>query len=274
LKILERKQQLTESVRTFLSHMRGLQHNLNKHLTHVAGDNPENRDLLTDCQLLTIIIANALPQYRRKFLTKRPPSLNDAEVEMIMMEDAAKKCPNPMSAAIEDVRSMLVDMKRSDEPKGEKKKGKRKRDESSEEEELGDEKDTNSNRVMKKIKAVEDSVKEVTRTINAIAWRDRRDTSSSYKNRDRDRDCNRGRYNDNGHKQDYRNGRRNGSQRCRNCQKPGHHYTNCRNPAVCFNCGSNRHFASKCPEKESSNKDKRDSYSPCPFEVNMISRKS
>src|SRR4051812_24606531 len=87
IEILERKQQPTESVRIFLSHMRGLQHNLNKHLTHVASDNAKNRDLLTDRQLLTIIIANALPQYCRKFLTRRPPNLNEAEIEMIMMED-------------------------------------------------------------------------------------------------------------------------------------------------------------------------------------------
>jgi hypothetical protein len=273
IEIMERKQGPTESVRTYLSHMRDLQHNLNKHLTHVTRNDVENRELLTDRQLLTIIIANTLPQYRRKFLARRPPSLDEAEIEMIMMEDAAKNCLNPMSTAIEDVRSLLVTMAKGDELKSEKKKSKRKRDESSEEEEPSDETDPNSKRVMKKIKAVEDSVKEVTRTINAIAWRDRRDTSSFYKDRDRDRDRGRGRYNDNGRRQDYRNGSRNGPQRCRNCQKPGHHHTNCRNPAVCFNCGSNRHFSNKCPEKESTNKDKRDSYSLLPFEVNMISER-
>src|SRR4051812_22389335 len=163
--------------------------------------------------------------------------LEEAKTEMMMMEDAAMNCPNPMSTAIDDVRSLLINMKKGDRSRNEKKKGKRKRDESSEEEESDRETDPNSKRVMKKIKAVEDSVKEVTRTINAIAWRDRRDTQSTGRDCDcdRDRDRSRGQYNDNGRRQDYRNGNRNGPQRSQNCQKPGHHHTNCHNPAVCFN---------------------------------------
>jgi hypothetical protein len=274
VEILQRKQKPTESVRIYLSHMRKMQHNLNKHLIYAAGENNEDRDLITDRQLLTAIIANALPQYRRKFLARRPVDLEEAEATMRMMEDAAMNCLKPTATGIDDVCLLLIDMKKDDGSRNEKKKGKRKREESSEEE--SDRKtDPNSKRVMKKIKAVEDSVKEVTKTINAIAWRDRRDTQPTRRDRDcnhdRDSDRGRGRYNDNGRRQDYRNGSRNGPQRCRNCQKSGHHHTNCRNPAVCFNCGSNRHFSNKCPEKESANKDKRDSYSLLPFEVNMIS---
>src|SRR4051812_17071829 len=134
VEILQRKQKPTESVRIYLSHMREMQHNLNKHLIYAAGENNENRDLITDRQLLTAIIANALPQYRRKFLARRPVNLEEAETTMRMMEDAAMNCPKPTATAIDDVRSLLIDMKKDDGSRNEKKKGKRKREESSEEE--------------------------------------------------------------------------------------------------------------------------------------------
>src|SRR5581483_2806818 len=62
-----------------------------------------------------------------------------------------------------------------------------------------------------------------------------------------------------------------GRLKCHNCQKIGHHHNDCHMPTAYFHCSSTRHFISKCPEKESANKDKRDSYSLPVFEVMPIS---
>ena len=253
--IYERKQRPDETVQQYIWELKKHQRNLNQHLAGLPG--PVR--IFTDDDLLSILITNALPSYKKKLLSNRPATIDAIEREMLQIEAAHKACPDTTQETLETLHDLLVKtLKRNSQEQ--EIQSEEIRNYRRQETQLPNNTNEDWQDTIKKIgndvgQNIKNQVNKALESVNAITWQ-----SSNYRggryNRGRGQ---RGRGN-RGRGQRYTPYGKGGGEKCRNCKKLGHHHTECYAPSVCFKCGASTkdHYSFECPQ--TGNKDKNEKY--------------
>lgn len=247
--IYERKQHSDETVQQYIWELKKHQRNLNQHL---AGQPGPVRNF-TDDDLLSILIANALPIYKKKLLTNRPASIDIAERIMLQIEAAQKACPDTTKETLENLHDLIMKSLKGDSQ--EQKVQSQDSMLSTAKEDFQDTLKKIGNDMSQNIK---NQVSKALESVNAISWQNNNYRGGRY-NRGRGQ---RGRgYRGRGQRYTpYGSFGRGNGQQCRNCKKKGHHHSECYAPPVCFKCGASTkdHYSYECPKE--GNKDKDEKY--------------
>src|SRR3954454_24787956 len=85
----ERRQKKGEPVTQYIWDLKALQRNLNQHLARRGGGRQ-----YSDEDLLSTLILNALPKYKKKLLAPRAANLEAAQNTMMELEGSTKMCSN------------------------------------------------------------------------------------------------------------------------------------------------------------------------------------